>query len=197
MAEETRRPTDDELLDLLAGRGSADLTARIAQAAEQDPDLRTELALMRSLRSALAEQTAEPAPGDLGWARLSRAIEAEAPRQRRGAPVWRVAAVAAVGAVAAWQFVALPLIPGLRGTEPGYVTATDRPAGAVTATVAFVPDATEGRIRALLAETGAQIVGGPTALGLWRLGFADDAARAGAIARLAAEPDLVESVQAD
>lgn len=196
MADEPRLPDDDELLDYLAGRSSAEASRRVRQAAEADPDLAADLALMQGAKAAMQDLGGgEATPGALGWARLDRAIEAERrsglPAMRR--PVWQVAAAAAVVAVVGWQLVAVPI---LSGPEEGYVTATDGTEG-FTLTVAFAPTATEADIRALLTGIGAEVTGGPSALGLWQLGFDSDEARTAATATLEGAAGIVESVQTD
>ena len=196
MAEDGDRPTDDELLDLVAGRADAATAERVRRAAEADPGIAADLALMRGARTAFASSEAERTPGALGWARLSRALDAEAalPARRRPA-LWQIAASAAA-AVVVWQIVAVPFLTGRAPVQPGYVTVTEPPAGAPTLTVAFAPGTTEAELAALMRETGADIAGPPSALGLWRLAFDDEAARDGALELLRASP-VVESVQAD
>ena len=102
-------------------------------------------------------------------------------------------AAAAAAAVLVWQVVAVPLLPG---PEPRYAPVSEGPASGPEIAVAFAPAATEAEIRALLRAVGAEVVGGPSAVGLWRLGFADAAARDAALARLAGDP-IVESAQAE
>lgn len=203
MAEREPFPSDDELLNYLAGRSSDTEARRIADAAAGNPDLRAEIALMQAARGVLETETEETSPGDFGWARLSRAIDAEAGTVSAGlpsrgrSPVWLVAASAAIAAVALWQVVAVPLLPSRGGVAPGYVTATDPVDAALVLTVAFVPTATEAQIRTLLREAGAEVIGGPSALGLWRLRFPDAASRDAAENQLAAAATIVESVQSD
>ena len=122
--------------------------------------------------------------------------------RRRGAPperparrpLWPLAAAAAA-AVLVWQVVAVPLLPGPTG-EARYAPVSEEPARGPTLSVAFVPEATEAEIRALLQEIGARIGDGPSAIGLWQLDFPDAAARDAGLARLR-EAAIVESAQAD
>ena len=65
-----------------------------------------------------------------------------------------------------------------------YAPVSERPAGGPTLSVAFLPEATEADMRALLQEIDARISDGPSAIGLWQLSFADDAARDAGLARL-------------
>jgi hypothetical protein len=64
--------------------------------------------------------------------------------------------------------------------------------------VTFKPQVTEEAIRALLLDVGASIVDGPSALGVYRLSLAPDAGEAaldGALMRLRARGDVVESAE--
>jgi hypothetical protein len=95
-----------------------------------------------------------------------------------------------------WQVVAVPFISGPGGGEVRYAPVSEQPVAGSTVSVAFVPTASEAAIRVLLAEVGARISDGPSAIGLWQLGFADNAARDAGLSRLQAA-DIVESVQAN
>jgi hypothetical protein len=170
----------------------------VAQASSSAP-LRAELALTCALVRARAEDPARALSTAFGWARLSRAIDADAAAPpRRGGwwpgrfPRWQAAA-ALIVAVAAWQFVAVP-----GPSEPGgvYGVASDPVSrGSFIAQVAFRPQAREQQIRQLLQAAGARIVAGPNALGLYEIAFADAQALAAGITRLRAEPAVVESIQ--
>ncbi|MEC7259648.1 MAG: hypothetical protein VXW58_17705 [Pseudomonadota bacterium] len=190
MTQDTDFPGEDDLLDHIAGRAAPEVSARIEAAAQHDPQLAADIALMRGARAALAGEATEAPPGALGWARLERALD-RAPVSARW-PAWQVAAASAVATVLLWQFV---VVPGfVAGSDGGYVTATGTAKG-VSATVAFAPESTEAQIRALLLASGATITGGPSALGFWTLGFADAAARDAALAQMRSAVGVVESVQ--
>ena len=172
--------------------------AAVEAALVEDADLRAELAALQAIRDTMQSQEAE-SPGDLGLARLMRDVEAET-RTDMAPPaandnvvplarlrLWQVAAalVLALGL----GFNMLPdagRAPGPENAmsedpaaaEPGFSLASG---GAADFTVIFAPDATEAAIRALLLEAGVEIIGGPSALGLYGLGLlesgTDDAAR--------------------
>lgn len=191
MAEKPVALNDEEMVAYVRGRLPEADAARIAELAAEQPALAAEIALARGIAADVDREAEEPTPGALGWARLTRALDGEARRPTRR-PLWPMAAAAAA-AVLVWQVVAVPLLP-----EPGqYRPVSEAPGPEPEITVAFAPTATEGAIRALLREVGAEVVGGPTAVGLWRLGgFADEAARDAALVRLAGD-GLVESAQAE
>ena len=150
----------------------------IATEATRRPDLAAEIALVRGLAGAADAEADAPVPGEFGWARLSRALDVEPARsvRRVGPQLWPLAAAAAA-AVLIWQVVAVPFISGPGSEEARYSPVSERPADGFTVSVAFVPTASEAAIRALLDEMGARISDGPSALGLWQISFADDAAR--------------------
>ena len=197
MATHQPRPSDEDLLDYIAGRSSAEQTQEIEAAAKADDELAADIALMQAARRVLGEATQENAPGPLGWARLERQIDAEGKTAPIAStrPVWQIAAASAVAAIALWQFVAAPLV--MPGDDARYETATGNTADGPALTVAFTASATEAQIRALLVETGGQIISGPSALGLWRIGFVDEAARDAATERFSQSAGIVESTQAD
>ena len=206
MADEKERPDDEILLDYLSDRLTADRKAEVEAAAAADPDLAAEIALMRGVREAMQAEVADAPPGELGWKRLERAIDREtagahtpehAPATTAPANVgqiWRVAAMAAVAAVVTWQVVAVPIIGG-RGA--GYETASETPLSAHSLTVAFVPTATEAQIRGLLSDTGGRVIDGPTALGLWQIGFDTETLRDEARVNFDTSAAIVDMVQAN
>ena len=175
MADEPDSLSDEMLIANVRGRLPEADAAQIAAEAAQRPDLAAELALVRGLAAAADAEADAPVPGELGWARLSRALDAEParPARRVGPRLWPLAAAAAA-AVLVWQVVAVPIITGPRGGEPRYAPVSEQAATGSTVSVAFVPTASKSAIRALLAEAGARISDGPSAIGLWQLSFADD-----------------------
>jgi len=182
------------------GRLPVHETAVLSLQAHNDAHLRAELLLASAMVRARAEDPERGLYAAFGWARLSRAIDAERAAQRRtsGWPThfsrWQTAA-AVLAAVAVWQFAAVPQLPGWRG-EAGYEMAGAPAPQAFAAQVAFNPQATEPQIRAALLAADARVVGGPSALGLYELAFGDAAALETGVAQLRAQTAVVESVQA-
>jgi anti-sigma factor RsiW len=197
VADERDSLSDETLIAYVRGRLPDADAARIAAEATRQPGLAAELALVRGLVGAADAEADSPVPGELGWARLSRALDAEParPARRVGSRLWPLAAAAAA-AVLVWQVVAVPIISGPRGGDARYAPVSEQAAAGSTASVAFVPTASEAAMRALLAEAGARISDGPSAIGLWQLSFADDAARDAGLLKLQAA-DIVESAQAN
>ena len=194
MVEDPDAVADEVLVAFVRGRLPEAEAARIAALAAERPALAAEIALARGIADDVDAEAAGPGPGALGWARLARALDTEVhparPPARR--PSWQMAAAAAA-AVLVWQVVAVPLLPG---PEPRYLPASAGSAAGAEIVVAFVPGATEAELRELVRAVGAEVVGGPSAVGLWRLGFPDADARDAALPRLAADP-IVESAQVE
>lgn len=156
-----------DLEELLAFHANGTLTPgeaeRVERALAEDPELASELALVRAVRAGLREATEVPTAGELGWGRLRRDVR----RERRRALIgrtWRPALALAAGLALVIQAGLLfrltsPVDPGaeLAGGPTGHLQVT------------FVEEATEARIREVLREAGARIVDGPGAVGVYRL----------------------------
>lgn len=209
-------PIDDAILRAyLAGRLSSEARAEVDAALAADPAMAADVALMQGIKS-LGE--AEPGPGDLGWARLSRAIDADeqalsgrgaTPQlqaQARGpAQGWRAAALSprfapwqlaasVAAAIALWQAAVAPLLTP-SGERSAYVPVTEA-AAPHQARVTFAENATEGEMRALLVSVDAEIIAGPSALGIYTLAFADETAKQDGLEVLRTDP-ITETVQAE
>lgn len=137
------------------------------------------------------------------WQRMSARVQAEKawrsltrrPRVARSSrDVWRALLVYALGAASA-AGVILTMIP-LPATRvevvPLGAPAPAAPANMWVFDVVFRDEATAAQIRAALQDAGAEVVGGPSALGVWRVAVPAERA-AQARQRLAAQP-AVESV---
>jgi hypothetical protein len=66
--------------------------------------------------------------------------------------------------------------------------------GEAPLTVTFAPNATEGQICAILLEAGVEIVGGPSALGLYELSPLEGVASDDATAILEENSEILESI---
>ncbi|MBM2576049.1 hypothetical protein JQC91_07010 [Jannaschia sp. Os4] len=144
--------------------------AAVEAALAADPALAREAEALRRARATLRAE-APPAPGEAGLERLLAAIDAEAARPAAAppanldrAPVWRAAA-AILAAVALGQAAWIATRPAPE--TDGYTLAGGPPEGAIR--VAFAPDLDEADLRAVLRSAGLEVVGGPSALGLWTL----------------------------
>ena len=99
----------------------------------------------------------------------------------------------AVAAVALWQFVASPLLP----TTPGDFTPASASTSTATLQVIFAGSASMADITATLGEVNGVLIDGPSAIGLYRIGFLSDAARDAARDILLSRPDLIQEALAE
>jgi anti-sigma-K factor RskA len=184
---------DDAILDYLQGRLPPAERERFEASMAGDPALAAEVAVMRAARDGLADAPRHDR-ADAVWDRLSAAIDAPPVAANQNRPLWRqfarYAAVAAL-AVVSWQVAIAPLITD---APPVYRAASDGGDGFVLQ-VRFADGATMAEITALLSQFDGAIVGGPGALGLLRVSFADEAARARALEGLTAQSALVDFAQ--
>lgn len=186
---------DDKVLAYLQGRMSdADRDAFEGEIAKS-PELAAEIAALRVAQGILAEGASDmPAEG---WARLSSAIAAsEQPPANTNRPLrlsLLQAACVAIAAVIGWQFAAPALFQ--QDAESYIPASTDQDSAALQ--IVFAPEASIGDIAAILAEVDASVADGPGAMGIFRLTFADVAARDRAFAALRARADLVDEVLVD
>lgn len=183
---------DDTILNYLQNRLSSEDRAQFETAMAQDAALSAEVDLMRSVR---ADLSAGPMHdnADAVWARLSAKIDptlqpANANR-RPWMPVLRYAAVAAL-AIAVWQVTVVPRTGGV----PDEFRPASEGVAAFVLQVKFADTATIADIGTLLAPLNGTISDGPSALGVVRVSFPDQAAQQQAFAALNARADLVELV---
>jgi hypothetical protein len=189
-------PSLAELLPAyVAGRLPREQASGVEAAARADPLVAAEIEFYRALRQHVrADALAGAGPGELGWARLARAMAGRAePRAARPARFWQLAAAAMALIVVIESAL---LVAGAFGDrERRYVPAGEAPSSLQpTIAVALVASAREEQLRALLVSLNARIVDGPSALGFYTLRFATEAERRAALAAIRDRPDLVESV---
>lgn len=150
---------------------------------------RAEVQLLRAVGRTLAERESEPVPIELGWRRLRRQV-----RARRPAPGWlRYAMAAALTALA----VETVLLVNLWQAEPEtvYVPLAEPLPGPVLA-IRFAADATLAEIERLLLDVDAQVIGGPSAVGLYRVSLPETVGEAqlAEIMRRLERSEVVEDV---
>lgn len=187
--------SDDLTRDYLQNRLSPEARAAFEARMEADPALKAEIAALSAAAAELGGRTPPAGAKEAGWARLSASIEAErtpAPaNSNRPMTLLRYAAVAAAS-VALWHFAAGPALLGGGGTQ-SYVPASVSHA-APALRVTFAAGASMADATALLQSLGAEVSGGPGALGLYTLSFADEAALEAARTALEGRPDLVAAI---
>ncbi len=178
----------DALLPFLANDTlTGDERDQIQSAVAADPDLQAELAALKAIRTTMQTEEAF-SPGEMGLARLMRAVETTPAAPVKRPWLWQAAA-AVLLAVVLGQGLAL-----MRTNDPsdpgGYQLAGDTPAF----TIAFHADTTESQLRDLLLLAGVEIVHGPSALGLYQIAPLEGVTQAQAHATLAAS-ELIESIE--
>ena len=190
------------LTEFAAGRLSPAEAAAIEREASENASTAAEIALQRALKETIAQsrfesEEAAARSGEFGWARLSRAIDQDASHNAETTSLkrWRYAAMI-IGAVALGQTATIATQVANRSSQPAYVTVSEERV-APLAKVSFVPTASEQSIRALLRSVNGELTAGPSALGLYDVSFADEAARDAGIVQLENADDIVLTVGLD
>ncbi len=150
----------------LNGTLSDDEKEAVEEALEQSVALREELAFLQQIQSDVKSyEPAQASPGELGLKRLQRQINSQA-NTAGNTTKWRFVAIAAT-----CLLVLQTTLIGLSPSTELYLPAGGKPTTiAVNKTmfrVAFDPMATEASIRSLLLDLDAQIIEGPSAIGLY------------------------------
>ena len=148
---------------------------------------RDEVAFLEALRRCVKAIGHTQAPGELGWKRLQRDVRAQNRTQR----VWWRPALAAAAVVIVVQGVLLATL--WQHESPITPLGDPKPESSV-AQIQFQPSATEAQIRALLQTSGATLIDGPGALGVYRVRVEQPDA---ALAQLRARTDVVKHVAAE
>jgi hypothetical protein len=138
----------------------------------------------------LAQPVAKPSPVAQPFSRFAGALS-DWLRGHGGWKGWAIAAQAVVIVV-----LAANLPPA--GTPPPYQALGSEPAIVPDLLVVFRPDASVGQVQRLLRDSGARMVGGPTATGAWLLDV-DPAHRPALLAALRGNPavELAEPLAAE
>ena len=162
------REAHDALINAVANNtASAEDRAQAERIAANDEDFARELSFARSLRKAVKAQTVD-VPSEFALQRLRREIKREQPAAI-GGTAGRWAEFAPKVAIAACLVVIL---------QTGYIMTRDASQHYVTAAanseadvqIRFSNDATAGQIQRFLREQKMQILAGPSAAGIYRLG---------------------------
>ena len=177
--------SEDDLLDYVRGAAAPELSDRIEATTARDPALRAEIALMRGLKPALEGGDAGRPPGEFGWKRLEAAIrrgEVElrsTPSPRQVATLRIAAAVLAIAVLGQTAYI---VSDATTAEDATYRTATEATAVHVLG-IGFAPDAAAAEIGDLLRDVDARVIGGPSALGIYRVAFVSEQAMREAEAR--------------
>ncbi|GGB97103.1 hypothetical protein GCM10011352_24060 [Marinobacterium zhoushanense] len=165
---------DENLMALLPWYVNGTLTEDERQAVEallqRSAEARATLETLQTLQTDIKAELQEPVPGDLGWKRLQKSIHSQPtpiPKTQRDRPIWnRFLAAAAVLIIALQVGLLLKTptdtTPQLLGTKPG----TEQLQDAQLYRLVIAPDARWSEVEALLLELNAQLVDGPSAVGV-------------------------------
>jgi len=186
------------LLDYVQGRLTTQEKEAIDTAILNDPKWAEELAYYKGLSNA-SEPAPVPAGQEFGWARLSKAIDQETESMadpviaaNDNNPFWKLAAFA-MGLVAIVQAGFLLIgTPASISEEPIYVPVaqTDH----LEVRIIFTDSATSADISTLLQDIDAEIVAGPSAIGLYDVRFTSEDLRNEGLKELRGATAIIESV---
>ena len=186
----------------LRGELSAADIERVEAAAANDPEIKADLEFQRGLRVTLQSENSTQMSDDLGWARLSRAMnEAEEaandnPRLATNAAndvgtprskFW-MGATAALALLALGQFGVMAKMQN-GDQEQGKYTLVTETMGGTQAKIAPLPELRMEALNDILDAVDGQIVSGPSALGLYDIQFETKEACQAAI------PEFQESIE--
>ena len=168
----------------------------VAAALASSAELRAEVSRLEQLRARMQAVPQPQSPGELGLARLMRAIDAPSPAQAPRPEYLRIAAsVVAAAAVSSALTYAVMREEAAVGADVIYEQASGD--SSVALVVTFRPESTEAAISALLREKGLVIIDGPSAIGLYRLALPYDLNAEDARKYLLDASDVVASVEQD
>lgn len=172
----------------------------IEKHAKANPAIAADIEFQKNLKSALSRDEGEFEPGELGWARLSKAMETtpdldveEKPRN-----YWRYAAmILAVSTVAQGGLLGLLASDKNQDTpDAKYVTVSEAPKTAFSSKFGFKQDAMTADLTQALQSVDGTIINGPSSLGLYEVGFKSERACLEAVEKFGNEPSIVETVSA-
>ena len=164
----------------LRGELNAVETAEFEVFLKNNPDFQSDIDFQRNLMAARPD-TSKVAEEEFGWARLSRSLDAlesetpandtgiAKPEKRDNAPIfWRVAAVAL-----ACLTIGQGLYISQSGTSKNYQLASENVTSGTTLQIEFAAKTDFNEISKFLTAHEAQIISGPSKLGILTLTFSD------------------------
>ena len=182
----------------LRGELSEEEQQQVETLAAQNPDFAADIELQRNIKLALVQDEDAYEPGDLGWAKLSKAMEFSNDTNVESEPqpkFWRYAAAILAVAVIG-QAGVLGSLTLNKAQDAQYVTASDSSDGNYTVKMAFNTNATGGQITQTLQSVSGVIIDGPSSLGLYQLEFKSKSDCQTAAERFQTQVDIIETVSA-
>ena len=162
----------------------------------QNPAIAADIELQKNLKQALSDNESDFVPGDLGWARLSKAIDASQPTHVKTKPLpayWRYAAIA-LAAVTVGQTGLLGSLMVNDTQDAQYMPVSETHAAPYTAKIEFAKDTFTHDVTAALRSVDGSIISGPSSLGLYQVKFESTAACQSASEKLQSEPVIASMI---
>jgi len=179
--------------------------------AAENPEFSADIEFQKQLKSAIKDSHDGFVPGEMGWARLSKAMKAESSDlsssghndqivandmvddKSKAPKFWRYAAAILAVAVIG-QAGAIGFISSGDKSEPQYVTVSELARGDNTVKIAFNKSVTIGELTKEMSDLGGVIVSGPSALGLYAISFETSKTCLKAVEALEANTAMVETI---
>lgn len=186
---------EEQILDYVHHRLSAEERKDLEKQAESSKEIASMIVLYQGLVKTGEDEAKEHQANELGWQKLSKAIDLE---PKNVTPVWAKpkfniwqTAAAVVFSVACWHGFISSSLYSPEGSE-GYVTVGEE-SDRFLVMVSFQTYANIEDVEGLLRSIGAEIISGPTSLGLYQLSFRDGIIRDQGLARLRQENLIIET----
>ena len=196
-------------LQVQVSRQTADL---IESEVATNPQLASELAIMKGVRRSQSSHIDRESPGELGWARLSKSIDgielagvdselkiaagqsssviAVGRFWSKRMELWQAAACAMLS-VAVWHTLAQPIFSSA-SRDASYMPVTSETVDHHHMRIIFSEQATEAEMRRLIRSLDAEIIAGPSAIGFYTLRFQSEELRKEALEILRSEQIVTE-----
>lgn len=184
----------------LNGTLSIEEKKQVEEAVERYPEIAADLAFQKQLKHAVKTNIENAhMPGELGWAKLSKAMKEAQPITDDNAGItdkpkfWRYAAsVLAIAAVGQAGVIGSYLLDEKETQQ--YVTVSESVVAQNSFKLAFNGEATESDIRYVLLETEGNIVNGPSKLGFYDVVFTSKAACDAAFEIMESQNEIIKAV---
>jgi len=183
----------------LRGELSEPERQEIEKHAAENPDIAADIEFQRNLKSAIKPNQDAFEPGELGWAKLSKAmsetdVAPDFEGQRVSQPIkfWKYAA-AVLAFAAIGQAGVLGSLAMKTDQDAQYLTVSETPANIHTIKIGFNNSVTAEQITQTLKSLNAEIISGPSALELYDVRFKSASACTKAVQNFEARPNIIES----
>lgn len=171
----------------------------VEMAAAANASVAADIKFQKNLKSGLKSDEDGFAPGELGWAKLSKAINQEDAALEKVATeprFWKYAtAILAVATIG--QAGVLGAVASKDDVAAQYTTVSEFPSQIfATSKVGFIPEVTESQLTESLLFVDATIVAGPSSLGLYKVQFESKSACMRALDVFETQKSIVDTFSA-